>query len=147
MKKILSLTLLCCFVFVLFGCESEETHRWEFEKDHTHITEIKIVVPPIGESFDINTCKVIKKIDISYAAELMEDIEQITMRLHGGSLITPRKLCILIMFDNGEYDVIARVGSSHYRYDENEKIQEYTSWLSADPDDLFNVISYYLALD
>lgn len=151
MKKtislVLSLILICCLVFALFGCEREETYYWEFEKDYTHVTEIKIVVSPNGENFELNTCKVIKEIDVSYAAELMDDVEEISMRNHLGSLIVPSGICILFMFDNGEYDVIARVGSSHYKYDEDGRIQGYASWLAADADDFFNVISYYLALD
>jgi len=151
MKKILSLLisliLICCLVFALFGCEREETYYWEFEKDYTQVTEIKIVVPPNGEIFELKTCKVIKEIDVSYAAELMEDVEGISMKDHSGSLITPRKLSVLIMFDNGEYDVISRIGSSHYKYDKDGMIQGYASWLAADADDFFNVISYYLALD
>ncbi|MBQ7326919.1 MAG: hypothetical protein IJW93_05545 [Clostridia bacterium] len=151
MKKtislVLSLILICCLVFALFGCEREETYYWEFEKDYTHVTEIKIVVSPNGEKFELNTCKVIKEIDVSYAAELMDDVEDISMRNHLGSLILPSGLCILFMFDNGEYDVISRIGSSHYKYDEDGMIQGYASWLAADADDFFNVISYYLALD
>lgn len=147
MKKTLSLILMCCLALVLFGCQSEKTYYWKFEKDVSRVTEIKIVVSPNGENFELNTCKVIKEIDVSYAAELMDDVEEISMRNHLGSLIVPSGLCILFMFDNGEYDVIARVGSSHYKYDEDGKIQEYTSWFSADADDFYNVITYYLALD
>lgn len=151
MKKILSLVLslilICCLVFALAGCEREETYYWEFEKDYTHVTEIKIVVSPNGENFELNTCKVIKEIDVSYAAELMDDVEEISMRNHLGSLIVPSGLCILFMFDNGEYDVISRIGSSHCTYDEDGIIQERSTWLSADSDDFYNVITYYLALD
>lgn len=151
MKKILSLVLslilICCLVFALFGCEREETYYWEFEKDYTHVTEIKIVVSPNGENFELNTCKVIKEIDSSYAAELMDDVEDISMRNHLGSLILPSGLCILFMFDNGEYDVISRIGSSHYKYDKDGMIQGDASWLASDSDDFYNVISYYLALD
>ena len=103
MKKtislVLSLILICCLVFALAGCEREETYYWEFEKDYTHVTEIKIVVSPNGENFELNTCKVIKEIDVSYAAELMDDVEEISMRNHLGSLIVPSGLCILFMFD------------------------------------------------
>lgn len=151
MKKtislVLSLILICCLVFALVGCEREETYYWEFEKDYTHVTEIKIVVSPNGENFELSTCKVIKEIDASYAAELMDDVEDISMRNHLGSLILPSGLCILFMFDNGEYDVISRIGSSHYKYDKDGMIQGDASWLASDSDDFYNVISYYLALD
>ena len=147
MKKTLSLILVCLFIFMLVGCDTGKTYYWEFDKDYTHVTEIKIVVSPNGENFELSTCKVIKEIDASYAAELMDDVEDISMRNHLGSLILPSGLCILFMFDNGEYDVISRIGSSHYKYDKDGMIQGDASWLASDSDDFYNVISYYLALD
>ena len=147
MKKIISLILICLLVFVLFGCESEKTYRWEFENDYTHVTEIKVVVPPSGESFDINTCKIIKEINLLYASELMDHIEWMTMRLQEDNLSEPSQLCILIMFDNGEYDVISKVAPTHYKYDENGIIQGYSSGFVVDSDHFFSIISYCFCLD
>ena len=150
MKKIMSLVLICLFTFALFSCEvdeSKKTYHWEFEKDYTQVTEIKVVIPTDIENFDINTCKVIKEIDLSCAYDLMDDIEWMTMRRQADNANQPPKLCVLIMFDNGEYDVIARKGSSHYKYDDNGTIQRHTSELEVDPHNYLTIISYWLSVE
>ena len=131
---------------MLCGCDNQIYH-WEFEKDYTHVTAIQIIATPNGERFDISTYIVVKEIDLSYASELMDDIEQIRMRTRGINYVSPSGLGILFIFDNGEYDVISHIGASHYRYDDNSQIQEYSAWLAANTDDLLDVISKYLALD
>lgn len=151
MKKILSLLLslilICCLVFALVGCEREKTYYWEFEKDYTHVTEIKIVVSPNGEGFDIDNYKVLKEIHVDSVEEVYDDVTSITMTRYYGSLGSPAGMCLLIKFDNEEFDVIARRESKHYRYDENGTIIGYNSWLSSNSDDFYSVIEKYLALD
>lgn len=147
MKKIFSLIFVCLFLFACVGCESERTYYWEFEKDYTRVAEIKIIVTPYGESFDMDNYKVLKEIDISYAEEIYDDINSITMTRYHGSLISPSGLCVLIKFDNEEFDVIARIESKHYRYDENGTIIGYNSWLTSDSDDFYSVIENYLSLE
>ena len=147
MKKVFLLIFVCLFLFAFVGCESEKTYYWEFEKDYTKVVEMKIIVTPYGESFDIDTYKVIKDIDLSYAAQMYDDVGNITMTQYYGNLASPNKLCILIKFDNGEFDVISCRESKHYRYDENGKLTGYNSWLISDSNDFHSVIAKYLALD
>ena len=146
MKKTISLILICIFIFVLCGCDNQIYH-WEFGQDYTHITAIQIITTPNSERFDKSTYIVLKDIDSSYFSEFIEDTKQIRMTRHGPNYVSPSGLGILFLFDNGECDVIAYRGASHYKYDENSKIQEYSEWLDANPDDLLGVISKYLALD
>ena len=150
MKKIMSLVLICLFTFALFSCEvdeSKKTYRWGSEKDYTQVTEIKVVIPTDIENFDINTCKVIKEIDLSYVYDLMDDIEWMTMRRQADNTNEPYQLCLFLMFDNGEYDVISNVAPSHYKYDENGIIQRYSTDLVVDSGYFFKTMSYCLCFD
>ena len=146
MKKIVSLILICIFIFVLCGCDNQIYH-WEFGQDYTHITAIQIIATPNGETFDISTYMVIKDIDSSYFSEFIEDTKQIRMTSRGPNYVSPSGLGILFLFDNGECDFITYRAASHFKYDENSKFQEYPAHRTANPDDLLGVISKYLALD
>ena len=145
MKKIVSLILICIFIFVLCGCDNQIYH-WEFGQDYTHITAIQIITTPNGELFDKSTYMVIKEIDSSYFSECIEDTKQIRMT-NSMYRLSARGLGILFLFDNGECDFITYMGAYHYKYDENSQIQGHSSHRTANPDDLLGVISKYLALD
>lgn len=146
MKKILLLFVVTCLCgFALTGCENEKTYHWEFEKNSSQVAEIKIIVTPHGEHFDISTYKIVKEIDISYADEIYDDVNSVTMTRYHGSLGAPGGLCILINFNNGEFDVISHRESKHYKYDENGDIIGYNSWLVSDSDDFYSVITKYIA--
>ena len=150
MKKIMSLVLICLFTFALFSCEvdeSKKTYHWEFEKDYTQVTEIKVVIPTDIENFDINTCKVIKEIDLSFAYDLMDIVDSMTMRRQEDITNEPYQLCLFLMFDNGEYDVISKVAPSHYKYDENGIIQRYSTDLVVDSGYFFGIISSALSFN
>ena len=150
MKKIMSLVLICLFTFALFSCEvdeSKKTYRWGSEKDYTQVTEIKVVIPTDIENFDINTCKVIKEIDLSFAYDLMDLVDYMEMRRQEDITNEPYQLCLFFMFDNGEYDVISKVAPSRYKYDENGIIQRYSTDLVVDSGNFFGIISYCLCFD
>ena len=147
MKKIVSLILLCIFALMLSGCGNEKIYHWEFEKESSRVTEIQIIVTPNNERFDINTYKILKEIDLSYADEMYDDVGSITMTRQHGGMRSLGGLSILIKFDNGEYDVISNIGASHYKYDKNSQMVRYPAWLTADVDEFLGVISKYLALD
>ena len=147
MKKTLSLILVCLFIFMLVGCDTGKTYYWEFDKDYTHVTEIKIIIVSSGESLDLNNYKTLKEIKLDYAEEVYDHVTSITMTRYNVSLKSPSGMCILIKFDNGEFDIIARRESKHYKYDENGALVGYNSWLLSKSDDFYSVIEYYLAKD
>ena len=147
MKKFILFIVICLCIFALIGCKNEKTYYWEFEQNSSQVAEIKIIVTPNGEHFDTSTYKVVKEIDASYADEMYDDVNSITMTRYHGSLGAPGGLCILINFYNGEFDVISIRESKHYKYDENGNIVGYNSWLASDNDDFYSVITKYIAIE
>ena len=75
--------------------------------------------------------------------EIYEDIKLLDMAKYGPNLATPWGICVLIVFNNGEYDVIARRESCHYRYNEDGIISPYNSWLECDDTQYDALINKY----
>lgn len=128
MRKIIILliTLVLCLTSCTF---SSKTYTWEFAQDASNVKEIKIIeVYTNEEEYDFT---VIKELDIELVDELYSDIKCLKMKKYGPSLSAPGGLCFLIMFENGEYDIVALKESKSYKYNEEyDKIMAaYNSWL------------------
>ena len=147
MKKITSIILVLVCIFLFVGCTEPEVYYWEFEKDFSEISEMKIIVTPYGERFQNDTYNVVKEIDLSYASELYKDVTSISMTKYTGSLGTPTGLCIMIKFKNGDFDLIASRESKHYQYREDGTYDAYSSWLVSNRDEFYPIITKYISID
>lgn len=137
MKKI---AVFFSFLLIVLSCGCEKSIRyWTFEQGTSDIVEISIVeVDPESVNYDT-----VKDIDIVYADDVCEKISSIPMELYGTNLKTQNGTGILVLFQNGEYDLITMSEPKHYRYDENMKLQGYNSWLKCcNADDFNNLINY-----
>lgn len=137
MKKLL-LTILVVIILPFTGCIDNSIHHWAFAYDVDDVKEIKLI--------DANgdfTYSIIKELDISLAEEVYSDIISLEMMRYGTNLSHPYGICFLIVFDSGEYDIIARQESKHYRYSGDE-ILSYNSWLRCNEDEFNALVGKYL---
>ena len=146
MKKIVIL-----FIFTLFltGCGSYE---FNFEHEYNEIVLIKIVefgretmyITSSDVEFDEFEYFEIKTIDIKYAEELYYDIKSIKMHFMPIGEIGVYGKSFLILYSNGEYDVISADGMSHFKFDENGIIRCYISRYYFDETEFIYVMKKYL---
>lgn len=141
MKKARTIKMLFCLIMsllpLLVGC-NDKIYYWEFTFDYDHVEEIKIIEASASDEYSV-----VKELDIKLADQLYTDIKSLEMRRYGTNLSHPSGLCFLIVFDNGEYDIIARKESKHYRYD-GDKILGYNSWLRCDETQFDILINKYM---
>jgi len=138
--------LVVIFISAISMCE-KKTYYWDFEYEAVDIKEIKIV-----EAVGYLEFSVIKEIKIEYANELYSEIASLEMKKYGTNLFHPFDKCFLIVFENGEYDIISKKESQHYRYNygnykyyEYDELVPYNSWLECRDYDQFDaLINKYL---
>jgi len=135
MKK---LCILIISLFLLTGCNNT-TYHWEFTHESSDIVKIKIV-----DASDDFAYSVIKELDVGYAVDLYNDIKMLELKRYGTNLLHPSGLCFMIVFSNGEYDIISQKEPKHYRYD-GEELLAYNSWLFFDESEFSALIAEYLA--
>ena len=135
MKKI-RLLLILVFVICLLGCQSA-IYYWEFDYDYNQINEIKII-----DVLDEFNYKEIKEIDIYLAKEIYDSIKEMKMKRYGTTLFTPSGFSFLIVFNTGEYDIISKKESKHYKY-KNSDILAHNSWLCCDESEFERLINKY----
>lgn len=156
MKKILTV-FLCATMLFLSGCNDTDiiyypwdiwnnfwnkVHHWEFEQDYTEVKAIKIIEYPNGISHE---CIVLKELDVAIANELFKDIEAIDMKKYGPNLWDINGVCILIIFNNDNYDIIAQREPEHFRYSSKHgDIVGDISWLKCDKEQFEALINKYL---
>lgn len=134
MKKIF---LLLIFTLSLVGCNNN-VYYWEFNYSYEEVDQIKII-----EMIDDLDYRVIQEIDLSLSEQIYNDIMNIEMKRYGTNLSSPSGKCFLIVFKNGEYDIISQKESKHFRYN-GEDILAYNSWLYCDENEFNEVINKYL---
>lgn len=132
-KYIVLLAIVAC---MLSGCHREGS--WEFQQEPGSVKEIKLVEVD-GE----HGISVVKEIDISCATELFSDIDKIEWKVYGPNLATPRGVCFMIVFDNGDYDIISYYEPKHCSFDEDGALHEYNSWLHCDQGMFEAIVSKY----
>ena len=138
--------LIVIFVLAISMCE-KKTYYWDFEYEADDIKEIKIV-----EAVGYLEFSVIKEIKIEYANELYSEIASLEMKRYGTNLSQPFDKCFLIVFEDGNYDIISKIEPKHYRYNygkykyyEYDELVPYNSWLKCRDYDQFDaLINKYL---
>lgn len=146
MKKFLILLLIILLTFV--SCKQTPRY-WNFEKDCSEVTEIKIIDLDIsGDYYNYENYVIIKKLDINMAEQLYNDIESLEMKRYGTNLKTSRGKCFMVVFANGEFDLISVIEPKHFRYDEDDgSLQPYISWLICDEEQFDELINKYLNIE
>ena len=119
MKKIF---LLLIFILSLVGCNNN-VYYWEFNYSYEEVVQIKII-----EMIDDLDYREIQEIDLSLSEQIYNDIMNIEMKRYGTNLSSPSGKCFLIVFANGDYDIISQTESKHFKYN-GEDILAYNSWL------------------
>ncbi len=127
-----------CLSFILANC-GRKVYHWDFNYDYDKIKEIKII-EMVGE-VEFN---VIKEIDLDLSKELYEDILNLDMHRYGTNLCELMGRCFLIVFDNGEYDIISQKEPKHFKYN-GANIEAYNSWLYSSEEEFEALLNKYLA--
>ena len=130
-------------MLVLSGCNT--TYYWEFNHSYADIVEIKIIdLDGIGFFPTKDDFAVIKELDISQAKELYEDITALQMQRGGLDPVDPNGNSFLIVFANGEFDIISIVGSTHCKFDEDGVLTTHVSYLYSNEEAFLQIMDKYL---
>ena len=147
-KHMLLIAIIITLTMCLTGCllNKKVYEHWEFDYAIEDIKHIKIV--EISEEFNKPPYKVIKEIESIKTPEVCNDVVELTMYTFAssmGSPIEPHGICIWIMYNSGEYDIISLRGSNKYRYDEKTgMIKVLTSWRYCVDEEFEALINKYL---
>ena len=129
--------LLLIFILSLVGCNNN-VYYWEFNYSYEEVDQIKII-----EMIDDLDYREIQEIDLSLSEQIYNDIKNIEMKRYGTNLSSLSGKCFLIVFENGEYDIISQKESKHFKYN-GEDILAYNSWLYCNENEFNEVIKKYL---
>ena len=135
--KFILLFILICLMLSLVGC-SNNIYHWEFNYSYEEVVQIKII-----EMIDDIDYREIQEIDLSLSEAIYNDIMNIEMKRYGPNLSSPSGKCFLIVFENGEYDIISQKESKHFKYND-EDILAYNSWLYCNENEFNELINKYL---
>ena len=138
MKKAIMILSLIIVLLTLVSCK---TKYWEFEYYYTDIKEIKIAYCESSKEY-----YTIKNIDISLAEEVYNDIKSLEMKSHGINRVEPGGQSFIIIYNDGNYDVIADNECNIVRYDEDEgRLGSYSTYLEPkNSEDFYILIEKYL---
>ena len=128
MKKLLYFIFTCVLV-LCGGCfqqadnsSSWQNEYWSFSYPANNVKEIKIVEVGLPKDYYVvgmwapEDC-VVKEVDIAYAGELYQDVENMDMEQCYTS--SPTGKAILIVYNNGEKDLFTSIGPSQFLYEKN----------------------------
>ena len=101
-------------MLLLAACD-DNVYYWEFSHEVEYVKEIMIV-----EMHDEYDYSIIKEIDPEFSDELYSDVKALKMKKYGTNLASPDGLCIMIVFENGDFDVISKKESKHYKIVDDE---------------------------
>ena len=138
MKKIF---LMLIVLLLLVGCN--EIYHWEFNYSYEEVDQIKIIEMIDDLHIDDLHYREIQEIDLSLYEEIYNDIMNIEMKRYGLNLSSPTGKCFLIVFENGEYDIISQKESKHFKFD-GDDILAYNSWLYCNENEFNELINKYL---
>ena len=142
MKKIfLMLIFIFSLILSLVGCDN--TYYWEFNYSYEEVDQIKIIEMIDDLHIDDLHYREIQEIDLSLSKELYNDIANIEMKRYGPNLSSPSGKCFLIVFKNGEYDIISQEDSKHFKYN-GEELLAHNSWLYCNENEFNELINKYL---
>ena len=114
--------LVVIFISAISMCE-KKTYYWDFEYEADDIKEIKII-EILDSDYEFS---VIKEIDMECLDELISDIKSLEYKRYGTNLFHPFDKCFLIVFEDGNYDIISKIEPKHYKYSDGRLIG-YNSW-------------------
>ena len=142
MKKAIMILSLIIVLLPLVGCvDLADKAEWEFDYEYSQIKEIKIVYcKELGEYYTI------RNIHRSYREDLYGDIECLDMQRYYADVASPKGECFMIIYDDGNYDLISRAESKKVRYNSESKEWEYhDSYLQCyDASEFYILIDRYL---
>ena len=137
MKRILSLILIV--LLFLCGCDNK-IYYWTFEYDISNVKEIYIVETDGGYR-----CEILKELSDELFEPLCQEISDLEMKRYGPSLYDLHGKCFMVVFENGNYDIISQTESKRFRYDE-VKLMSYNSWLQCDETQFEKLMQKYWLL-
>lgn len=145
MKKICLLLVIILLVLSFAGCN--KTYYWQFDRGFEEIVEIKIVdMSKLGLEYcsTIDDFHVIKEIDLKFVEDLCADISSIPYHFFP-SMPDPWGKCFLIVFNNGEFDLISADGPTRVRYEDGKLTFIRTEiWYGNDANEFEQLINKYL---
>ena len=145
MKKALTFKLLFSVLILLlltFICACDNSiHYWNCDQPWENVNCVKIV-----DAKNAYEYTVLSELSDDRAKELYYEIENLPMKRYGLELLTPRGICFLIEFKNGDYDFISKIEPEHCRQGE-DRIMCYTSWLYVDEESWESIINKYYCSD
>lgn len=117
MRKFVLIIIGVLILFFNVSCIfNSRVYHWEFEQSYTEVKEIQIVEISYNNG-QYNT-SVLKDIDIAYAKDIFDDIENIIMRSYGPNVLTPHGIYIKIIFNSNDYDLIGVIEPRHYYFND-----------------------------
>jgi hypothetical protein len=150
MKRIISSIIVLCLVVILSGCGDKTIYHWEFDQDYTCVKKIQIVYIPSYESpdlCDVESYIVVKNIDFSYFQTIYTEINQMKMEDNRDPLGMPYNLSFLVVFENGELDIINDYACVSVKYNEDNELTLRTGLMTADKIEFEQIIIKYLTLE
>ena len=108
MKNFIWIMAIVLLLFSMFGCGSK-SHYWEPLYPVDHVKEIRIIdVNLIGDSVDAEEdYTLIKDMDPTDFDSIFDDIQTIDYKQLGPSPATPYGTSIMILYESGEYEIVA----------------------------------------
>lgn len=139
MKKIIVILFLLIGFLVIGGCQKTEIHTWEFKYDSSQVDYVQLV------RFDQGSAEeVVVEIEHSLIETMMNDLEALEMRQNGDAVVH-HGMCIIIMFNSGEYDIISQNNPKHYVNDSGLLPgHAHATYLKCDKDAFKSLIQKYL---
>ena len=114
MRKILLLVSILCLSITLCGCGRTPTHwEWEYEDVVSQIKEVHIV--DVGSALEYKILKTISKDDYDNLCSDIVALDMYMPKFRFGDPGTPYGKGFLIIFNDGEYDLITRSSPSHVK--------------------------------
>ncbi len=116
MRKIVICVYMICIMMVTSGCKIKT--EYEFINEETRVSAIEIVLVGEGRPYTPNEQEVLTTInDIN---EFLSEFKELNCYKHIGDPlgIWPDTIAIKVIYDNGEYELIAAMGQATYTLEE-----------------------------
>ena len=140
MKKAVLLLTVVLLMLSLFGCQAKTFYR-ELLHPVDEVKEIKIIELLGDHVYSDDDYTLLKVVDVTDFAAVFEDIQTIEYELPAfpSGPATPYGTSILIVYENGEYEVISCTGPQQYKYSEEyEKLLNHHSYYYCKNEEQYN---------
>ena len=133
-KTLLYLTIIAVLSFLLIGCSG--TYHWVFQYDLSQVEKVSIAY--VTNPYQIDELNIIYVLPSEKEVEILKDILEIEYIKCGPSLPSPYGFCIVIEYDNKNYDLIVPMGPAHLCLDEKtEKYSCHSFFYNMENHDIF----------